>query len=157
MITKTYCLCHQSLLCYLVLWCSAILYYVDCRQVLYYCTMWYGAEVILLFFQESWLEALKTRVALQGLNHVRCSLLFCGSCLIFIFVQLMKYGIQMGQALKKQSIVSIRPNFSFMPILDQNQNGYLPKQYENWIELKLYSGFSMPDPTRFHISLIVQK
>ena len=37
----------------------------------YYCTMWYGAEVILLFFQESWLEALKTRVALQGLNHLR--------------------------------------------------------------------------------------
>ena len=32
--------------------------------------MWYGAEVILLFFQESWLEALKTRVALQGLNHL---------------------------------------------------------------------------------------
>ena len=42
----------------------------------YYCTMWYGAEVILLFFQESWLEALKTRVALQGLNHAYFSLLY---------------------------------------------------------------------------------
>ena len=42
----------------------------------YYCTMWYGAEVILLFFQESWLEALKTRVALQGLNHAYFSSLY---------------------------------------------------------------------------------